>query len=508
MTGTRRIACAIIPDFALAVGLRGIADEERAAPVVLVEPDERARVRAMNPAAEAAGARLDQTAARARSVVPGLHCLPWDAQRQDAAVQRMSEVLYGASPMVVPLDDLRGGWWIDARGMRWLGGEPGLAGRLRALAAEAGHPDLRVGVADGATAARAAAMTTSADDPIRVVPPGGDGAFIGELPLAALALDGELRAILHSLGLTTVAELRALPEPAIISRFGARGRDALERAGGLDPHRPSGRPPPSLPEAVLALDTPVSQTGHLVFGLRGLADTVASRLLAQGLSATRLGLSLRLDDRREHDETLIPARPVHHPHLVFELVRDRLERGAAADLSSPVVEVRLQVIEAVPATAEQAHLGAARWDPSALEGALNRLQGRYGEPVVFEAEARDDSRPEKAGAWRPVVEVPLDPPLADATPAPPTDPAPVRRRLAVPQAVDVRLDRDGMPQAVRWDGGWRTVDARGPERLSGGWWTADPYAREDYRLALADGGILWVGRDARTESWWVLGWLD
>ncbi len=503
-----RIACALIPDFPLAIGLRGLADDERAMPVVLVEPDERARVRAMNPAAVAAGARLGQTAARARAAVPGLHCLPWEAERQAAAIRRMAETLYGASPMVVPLDDLPGAFWIDARGMRWLGGEPGLADRLRALAADAGHPDLRVGIADGATAARAAALCCTADDPIHIVPPGDDPAFVGTLPLAALTIDDGLRAIMASLGLTTVAELRALPEPAIISRFGARGRDALERAGGLDPHRPSGRPPAALPEAVLALDTPVAQTGHLIFGVRGLADTLSSRLLTQGLSATRIALNLRLDDRREHDETLLPARPVHHPHLIFELVRDRLERGAAADLSSPVVEVRLEVIEAIPLSAEQAHLGASQWDPSALEGALNRLQGRYGEPVVFEAEARDDSRHEKAGAWTPIVEVPLGPPVAEPDTPPAAEPAPVRRRLAVPQPIDVRLDRHGMPQAVRWDGGWRTVDARGPERLSGGWWTADPYAREDYRLALADGGILWVGRDARADSWWILGWLD
>lgn len=504
-----RIACAVVPDFALAIGLRGLPPEERAAPVVLVEPDERARVVAMNAAAAAAGARLEQTASRARSVVAGLHCLPYDAEAQAAAGRRLGEALYGASPMVVPLDDQPGAYWIDARGMRWLGGEPGLATRLRALAADAGHPDLRVGLADAATAARAAAATTSAAEPVRIVPPGGDAEFIGGLPLDALAIDPELRATLRTLGLTTVAELRALPQPALISRFGARGRDALERAGGLDPHRPDGRPPPSLPEAVLALDAPVAQTGHLVFGLRGLADTVAARLVAQGLSATRLALLLALDDRSEHAEQLVPARPVHHPHLIFELVRDRLERGGAADLSSPVTEVRLQVVEATPAAAEQAHLGAAQWDPAALEGALNRLQGRYGEPVVFEPQPRDATRPEKAGAWRPVVEVPLDPPLADPeSEPPPAEPAPVRRWLAVPQAVDVRLDRDGLPQAVRWDGGWRTVDARGPERLSGGWWTADPYAREDYRLALADGGILWVGHDARNGTWWVLGWLD
>lgn len=501
-----RIACAFVPDFALAVGLRGLPGDERDEPVVLVEPDERARVRALNAAAEAGGARLGQTAARARAVVPGLHCLPWDHKAMLAASRRLAEALYGASPMVVPLDDTPGAFWVDARGMRWMGGEPGLAERLIAFAADAGHDDLRVGIADGATAARAAAAVAR---PVHIVAPGDDGKFLGTLPLDALAIDGELRDVLRSLGLSTVAELRALPEPALISRFGTRGRDALERAGGLDPQRPSGRPPPTLPEVVMALDAPVAETGALVFGLRGLADSLAARLIDGGLSATRLALVLGLDDRSEVRETLVPARPVHHPHLVFELVRDRLERGAAADLRSPVVEVRLQVVEAITAAAEQAHLGASQWDPAALEGALNRLQGRYGEPVVFEPEARDDARPEKAGVWAPVVEVPLGASFqsGEALP-PPVAPAPVRRWLSVPQAVEVRLDADGRPQAVRWGGGWRTADARGPERLSGSWWSGSPYAREDYRLALADGGILWVGRDARTDRWWVLGWLD
>jgi hypothetical protein len=86
-----RIACAFVPDFALAVGLRGLPGDERDEPVVLVEPDERARVRALNAAAEAGGARLGQTAARARAVVPGLHCPALGSQshaRGESAVGR------------------------------------------------------------------------------------------------------------------------------------------------------------------------------------------------------------------------------------------------------------------------------------------------------------------------------------------------------------------------------------------------------------------------------------
>ena len=87
-------------------------------------------------------------------------------------------------------------------------------------------------------------------------------------------------------------------------------------------------------------------------------------------------------------------------------------------------------------------------------------------------------------------------------------PRPIRRLLSAPETVSTRVDADGLPAALYWRGRWRPIDVRGPERISGGWWSDDAFAHEDYRGVLSDGGVLWLRRDVRHVEWCVLGWFD
>jgi hypothetical protein len=66
----------------------------------------------------------------------------------------------------------------------------------------------------------------------------------------------------------------------------------------------------------------------------------------------------------------------------------------------------------------------------------------------------------------------------------------------------------GTPCALWWHGERLTIDrALGPERLSGEWWAANPYARDYWRCG-GTGGELLVYADARDGGWWVQGWYD
>ena len=503
-----RVACAVVPEFSFRVAERRLSPADRANPVVLVEPKAPGRVRAMNAAAAMAGVTRRQTATRARARCPTLICVFWDEAVERAAGQALGEALRQASPHVRAADEESGVFWLDARGMRWLGGEFALAQRVVALAGEAGFPGARVGLADTQLAARLAAGRATAAAPILQLPEGGDAEFVRTLELGELPLDPALASTLQSLGLRRVWELAELPPRALHARFGAAATAALAQLSVEDYRRPDAAPPPVPPEAVLVLEQPVADTGALVFGLRGLAETLGAALAREGWAATVLALSLRLDDHREVVERLVPARPTHHPEAIFERVRDRLERGAVEALSAPVVEVRLQALEVQPASAQQVHLGVERWDAGALERALERFRGRFGQAVVFEAEAREAVNVECAGCWRPVAEVPLKPPLSVPSLLPRAAPSPVRRRLPTPEVVAARVGADGHPLAIHWRGRWQTLDARGPERLSGGWWSTDAFAYEDYRGVLGDGAVLWVRRDARDAVWRVLGWFD
>ena len=79
------------------------------------------------------------------------------------------------------------------------------------------------------------------------------------------------------------------------------------------------------------------------------------------------------------------------------------------------------------------------------------------------------------------------------------------RLLEAPERVDV--DHDDVPRRVFWRGrAIAVLNALGPERLSGDWWS-DGYSRDYWRCESGDhDGDLVLYHDA--SGWWVQGWYD
>ena len=77
------------------------------------------------------------------------------------------------------------------------------------------------------------------------------------------------------------------------------------------------------------------------------------------------------------------------------------------------------------------------------------------------------------------------------------------RRLNAPRAVQVRIDDDGAPVAVRWLGAWLDIlELLDSYRTDDRWWTSEPIARAYYELLLEDGRTITVFRDEMRDSWW------
>ncbi len=149
---------------------------------------------------------------------------------------------------------------LPARGpARFFGGEEAVVERLAGVVGE----EAAIGVADGLFAAMLAARSEL------IVPSGGTADFLGPWSVATLARP-DLAVTLQRLGVTTLAQLAALPAASISDRFGAdaaachavaRGESGelaglrdrgIERrlrvARGEDPDRgPDVAPPPSQP---------------------------------------------------------------------------------------------------------------------------------------------------------------------------------------------------------------------------------------------------------------------
>jgi hypothetical protein len=184
----------------------------------------------------------------------------------------------------------------------------------------------------------------------------------------------------------------------------------------------------------------------------------------------------------------------------------------------------------------------------AAERALARLQARWGETAVRQADLVASRRPERAFRWREgglvsqiagaASEASRRGGLSRAVRTPrPSVRAPVRRRVetsapsraVVPpdgtrpiwlhaQMEEVEIDRGGLlPNGRRRQGAIlqgdrvrRIVRAAGPWRLVERWAT-EPVARDAYHVELADGAACWLIHDRQNESaerWLIAGTFD
>jgi protein ImuB len=77
-----------------------------------------------------------------------------------------------------------------------------------------------------------------------------------------------------------------------------------------------------------------------------------------------------------------------------------------------------------------------------------------------------------------------------------------------PRAVEVFCERD-RPEFVRGEAfAGRVVQAAGPWRVQGEWWSESPYARDYYDAQLSDGCVYRLFCDLATRSWFVDGVYD
>ncbi|WP_335990640.1 DNA polymerase Y family protein [Glycomyces sp. MUSA5-2] len=151
--------------------------------------------------------------------------------------------------------------------------------------------DCLTGVADGLFAAVLAAREG------RIVPPGGDAAFLAGRDITDLRFTGLVEPedceTLQHLGVDTLGAFTALPAAAVAERFGSQVRRAQRLAAG-ELARPL-VPLPAAPEfSVEAVpETPFTTVEQAVVAARPLAERLTAVLDAHRLTCTRLTVTAR-----------------------------------------------------------------------------------------------------------------------------------------------------------------------------------------------------------------------
>lgn len=298
------------------------------------------------------GVRIGQRRRVAQGLLSSLRVLAHDPVRDERAFLPVLQLIERHAPGVTLL---RPGLAIlRARGIsRYHGGEAEAARALVDVLAEAGYPEVRVGVADGPFTAEIAARGREA---CTVVPPGGSREFLAPFPVQVLR-DEQITGLLDRLGVRTLGEFTALTPLDVRDRFGEHGARLHALASGADSRALTPRPPdPELLRSI-EFDSPLGGADQVAFAVRQTADAV---LLALG-DASVVCTEVRID--LTDDNGVVFSRTWLHPTCfdasdLVDRVRWQLEALAAETAKDPVDEARafggISAVHIVPVAVDDA----------------------------------------------------------------------------------------------------------------------------------------------------------
>ena len=399
-----------------------------------------------------------------------------------------------------------------------------------------------------APTAVAAMLLALARRGLTVVAPEQEAAALAPLPISTLAEFERIRTApshprtpapphLHLLGvllkwgIRTLGALAALPGPEVHERLGAHGVAWQRLARGQDDRPMVPRVDEAPFEGVIELEWPIEGLEPLSFVLARLLEPLAVRLEQADRGAAVLYTSLRLTTRAVQTRALQLPAPIRDPKTLRTLILLDLESHPPA---AAIDTVRV-LIEPTPGRVLQwTLLDRAQPAPEQVSTLIARLTALMGEGHV--------GAPALVDSWRPgafaMTEFRvksgecLTPALATRHSSLFTLHSALRRfRLPIPARVQVR---EGRPVRVAIDrhgfSSGTVVQAAGPWRTSGEWWTTGStgsagvssassaalagsapsaaWDRDEWDIAMTDGTIYRLAVERQVGQWFVEGVLD
>lgn len=505
-----RLACLSVPDFTLAALLRAEPDLCGVPVAVADGPGPRARLLAVSSAAARCGVAAAITTAQAQAIAADLVVRQVSPDTLRAAQAALCDAAESFSPRV---EDAGGGTaYLDLEGLGSLcDSESQLANALAQRALRLGLA-AQVGVAGSKAAAYLAACHGGG---VTVIPPGEEWHFLAPVPIQRLEPSPELTVTLQRWGIRCIGDLAALPVSAIGTRLGPEGVLLVRRARGEDDRPLVPRPLPLHFEEGIDLEYGIEALEPLLFVLRGLLDRLTTRLALRGCVCGDLRLSLRLATRGRDDRTVTVAAPSNEIKSLLALVRLQLE------MHPPTAAIEALRVLALPERLRAAQLDLFRPHgpaPARLAVTLARLGAICGADRIGAPAVADTHRPDAYGLNREWLIADRASQKGDQslairhTPYAICDGSAViplaLRAMRPPRVVEVFCERD-RPEFVRGEEfAGRVVQAAGPWRVQGDWWSDGSYARDYYDAQLSDGCIYRLYCDLETRSWFVDGVYD
>lgn len=338
--------------------------------------------------ARAFGVRSAMPSVRARRLCPDLVFVPPDFNRYKAESDRVMAVLGSFTPLVEPLslDEA----FLDVSGAGRIFGSPEeIAHRIRERVQAERRLTCSVGVAPNKFLAKLASAHAKPDGVV-VVPAGGIRAFLDPLPVQDLWGVGEQTAAsLDRLGVRTVADLLALPGGVLARALGPGPAAHLEYlARGVDDRPVVPHEPAKQVSAEETFDRDLDAPADIKREILRLAERVAGRLRASGLSARTVTLKVRFANFSTITRSRTLDAPTDAAARLFATAHDLYGR-----LSLARPRIRLLGVAATGIVSgdvsEQLRIGERpdRWRTA--DRAMDTLRRRFGGDAVDRAALAD-----------------------------------------------------------------------------------------------------------------------
>ncbi len=316
---------------------------------------------------------------------------------------------------------------------------------------------------------------------------------LNDLDVSTLPLTDEMAQVLETWGIYTFEQLAQLPETGLAERFGSAGV-YLQRLARNAIHRPLKIfQPETTYEDRIQLDHPVSLLEPLLFLIARLLNDQCARLLSNAMAANEVTICLELENHSEHIRTLHLPVPMRESKSLLKLLQMDLE---AHPPQAPTIALTLALKPVHPRTVQTGIFLPVTPAPDKLELTLARIRGIVGENNVGIPQLLNTHHPHP---FRLVTAQPI------TSHRPPVTSHQGFRFFRPPLPATVSLDRNRPIRIAAPGIHGKVLNAAGPWRTSGDWWTSTVWNRDEWDIALSNGSLYRIYRDSQ---WFVEGSYD
>ena len=323
---------------------------------------------------------------------------------------------------------------------------------------------------------------------VTILTPGHEAEVLGGLPISALFYrDGpgqpETLRTLEHWGVRTLADLAALPGLGLIERFGEEG-DRLRKLALGQAARPleiaTSR------EAFVAsteLEQEIALLEPLLFVINKLLIEALAKVASYGLAVNQVTLTLNGHSHNSQARKLEFPVPVLDTAALLKQLQLDLE---AHPFATAVRQVHLELRPTPRRGKQSGFFTPPVPEPEKLQTILARLGALVGAENVGSPELLDTHRPDAyqmlpfSADQRPPREIETRNTLAFRRYRPV-----VPARVRLEQSRPVRVETSTLGGGI----GGKVQQAAGPWKSSGDWWGDQRWIREEWDVALSDGGL-------------------